>query len=185
MTQEAHAGIIEKVRGILTQDEAIEGIAVQLSIAGLRPDAVVVTNKRFILYHPSLLGVSFEDYLWRDLFDVRLSEGILGGTLSFTARGKRQQVDKLDKTEARTVYRIAQLREQEAAEIRRQRQMQEDQARAGHFVIGGTPTAAGATSAATADDPMAKLTKLKNMLDAGLITQEEYDKKKADILANM
>jgi uncharacterized protein YaiL (DUF2058 family) len=185
MTQEAHAGIIQKVSGILAADEAIEGIAVQLSIAGLRPDAVVLTNKRFILYHPGLLGVSFEDYLWRELADVRLGEGILGATLSFAAQGKKQQVDKLDKAEARAVYRIAQQREQEAAEIRRQRQMQEDQARAGHFVVGGIPTAAGATSAATADDPMAKLTKLKNMLDAGLITQEEYDKKKADILAAM
>jgi membrane protease subunit (stomatin/prohibitin family) len=63
--------------------------------------------------------------------------------------------------------------------------MQEDQAKAGHFVIGGIPQAPGATAAATADDPMAKLTKLKNMLDAGLITQTEYDKKKADILAAM
>lgn len=185
MTQEAHTGIKEKVAGILTADEAIETIAVQLGIAGIRPDAVVLTNKRFILYHPGLLGVSFEDYLWRDLADVRISEGLLGATLSFTARGKKQQVDKLDKGEARAVYRIAQMREQEAAEIRRQRQMQEDQARAGHFVIGGAPAAPAAASTATADDPMAKLTKLKNMLDAGLITQDEYDKKKADILASM
>ena len=59
--------------------------------------------------------------------------------------------------------------------------MQEDSAKAGHIVIGSS--SAGTT--ATADDPMAKLTKLKNMFDAGLITQEEYDKKKAEILASM
>lgn len=43
----------------------------------------------------------------------------------------------------------------------------------------------GGQAAPPAEDPMEKLGKLKKMLDAGLITQEEYDAKKADILANM
>ena len=178
--------ILEKVKQILTSDETAQVIVMQQAIAGLKPDAVVLTNKRFILYHPGLFGqVKFEDALWRDLVDVKLSESLIGATLIFATASKTWTVDKLPKNEARRAYAVAQEREQEAIEIRRQRQMQEDQAKAGHFVIGGMPQAAGATSAATADDPMAKLTKLKNMLDAGLITQEEYDKKKADILAAM
>jgi hypothetical protein len=39
--------------------------------------------------------------------------------------------------------------------------------------------------AAPAEDPVEKLAKLKKMLDADLITQEEYDAKKQDILAQM
>ena len=39
--------------------------------------------------------------------------------------------------------------------------------------------------AAAASGPMAKLQQLKQMLDGGLITQEEYDQKKADILSQM
>jgi Short C-terminal domain len=35
------------------------------------------------------------------------------------------------------------------------------------------------------DDPMEKLAKLKNLVDAGLITKEEYDTKKGEILAKM
>ena len=35
------------------------------------------------------------------------------------------------------------------------------------------------------DDPMEKLSKLKKMLDAGLIEQSEYDAKKAEILSSM
>ena len=38
------------------------------------------------------------------------------------------------------------------------------------------------TSAPAQEDPMEKLTKLKKMLDAGLITQEDYDNAKAKIL---
>ena len=42
-----------------------------------------------------------------------------------------------------------------------------------------------ATAADSHDDPVAKLTKLKQMLDAGLIEQSEYDATKARILENM
>jgi membrane protease subunit (stomatin/prohibitin family) len=50
----------------------------------------------------------------------------------------------------------------------------------------GTPAAAAAAAAApAAEDPMQKLQKLKAMLDANLISQAEYDQKKADILSKM
>lgn len=42
--------------------------------------------------------------------------------------------------------------------------------------------AAPAAAAPTADDPVAKLTQAKQMLDAGLITQEDYDALKAKVL---
>ncbi|AXT85063.1 virion core protein (lumpy skin disease virus) [Aeromicrobium sp. A1-2] len=44
------------------------------------------------------------------------------------------------------------------------------------------PAAAPAAAAPAADDPMAVLTKAKQMLDAGLITQEDYDAAKAKAL---
>ncbi len=45
--------------------------------------------------------------------------------------------------------------------------------------------AAGATPAAAADDPVAKLEKLKAMLDKGLIGQADYDTAKAEVLRKM
>ena len=44
------------------------------------------------------------------------------------------------------------------------------------------PAAAAPAAAPAAEDPMAKLTQLKSMLDAGLITQEDYDAAKAKLL---
>jgi membrane protease subunit (stomatin/prohibitin family) len=44
------------------------------------------------------------------------------------------------------------------------------------------PPAAPAAAAPVADDPVAKLTKAKQMLDAGLITQADYDALKAKAL---
>lgn len=174
-----------RVKEILTSDESVLFSVVQMPIAGLKPDTVVLTNKRFIIYHPGLLGAKFEDFLWRDLVDVKLSESFLGAKMTFEVKGLKISVDKLPKSEARKAYSIAQDREQEAIEIRRQRQMQEDSAKAGHIVVGNVGTPAATTSAATANDPMATLTKLKNLLDAGLITQEEFDKKKAEILESL
>ena len=40
-------------------------------------------------------------------------------------------------------------------------------------------------AAPAGDDPMAALSKAKQLLDAGLITQEEYDAKKAEVLGNL
>ncbi|VVB67782.1 Bacterial PH domain protein [uncultured archaeon] len=183
MSQEAQPdACMSRVKEILTSEESVLFSITQMPIAGLKPDTVVLTNKRFILYHPGLLGCKFDDFLWRDLTEVKLSEGFMGAKLAFETKSQKISVDKLPKSEARKAYSIAQEKEQEATETRRQRQMQEDSAKAGHIVIGSG--GAGA-STGPADDPMAKLTKLKNMFDAGLITQEEYDKKKAEILASM
>jgi antifreeze protein, type I len=37
----------------------------------------------------------------------------------------------------------------------------------------------------TSEDPQAKLTKLKSLLDGGLISQEDYDKAKAEVLKQL
>ena len=37
----------------------------------------------------------------------------------------------------------------------------------------------------TSEDPQAKLVKLKSLLDGGLISQEDYDKAKAEVLKQL
>lgn len=58
------------------------------------------------------------------------------------------------------------------------------QGSSGRFVQEGAQ-AAGSNNGTAADDPMETLSKLKNLLDAGLIEQEEYDAKKVEILNRM
>ncbi|MGA7730184.1 MAG: SHOCT domain-containing protein [Chloroflexia bacterium] len=50
---------------------------------------------------------------------------------------------------------------------------------------GGSRGTSGSRSKSGADDPIAKMKQLKAMLDAGLITEEDYTSKKADILARI
>jgi len=49
----------------------------------------------------------------------------------------------------------------------------------------GLATSNAGVAAPPADDPMAKLTQLKKMLDAGLIEKTEYDEKKKELLSKL
>jgi len=59
------------------------------------------------------------------------------------------------------------------------------QAMASSFASGSQPAAGAANDQAAAADPVAALTTLKNLLDNGLISQEEYDAKRQDILSRL
>lgn len=182
---EKTTAIAERVAQILIAGEEILYVAIQAKpIANWFPDAIVTTNRRFIAYRPKLLGrVDFEDYIWRDLKDVRLKEDIIGATLTFsTSTGGKFHMDYLAKKQARQVYRIAQEYEINALEDRRQRKMEEARAAAGGVVI---QNAVGTVPQSSGPDAMTRLSQAKQMLDAGLITQAEFDRKKADILASM
>ena len=87
--------VYTRVSQILTSGEEILYIAVQNKpIVNIAPDCVVLTNRRFIIYRPKLLGrVEFEDYIWRDLHDARLKEGIMSATITMlTVKGDRKSV---------------------------------------------------------------------------------------------
>lgn len=175
--------IYAKVRQILTDGEGILYIAVQKPLMSLSPDSVVLTNKRFIIYRPTLLGgANFEDYIWRVLHNAHLSEGVFNATITMqTTKGKLLSVGDLPKSQARKLYSFAQAMEERMLEERRARDMEEKRASAGGIVLqGGLPTA---PPPAPQEDPMEKLKKLKSMMEAGLITQQEYETKKADILS--
>lgn len=181
--QQAHG----RVSSILTSNEQILYIAVQKPLVSLTPDCVVLTNRRFILYHPTLLGgAHFQDYLWIHLANAHLSEGPFNATLSFhVANGARLQIDHLPKQQARRLYSFAQEMEEKVRLERRQLELEEKRAAAGGVVLNSPAPVPTQSNPVPADDPVAKLQKLKTMLDAGLITSAEYEAKKAEILSRM
>jgi hypothetical protein len=84
----------------------------------------------------------------------------------------------LRKEQAQAVYRICQAQDQAWREKRRIRELEELRARSGGVQINpGTP-AAGVSS-----DAVRRLQEAKQMLDARLITDSEYESLKARILA--
>ena len=152
------------------------------------PESIVLTNKRFIRYKPKLLGgADFQDHIWRDLKDAKMQETLTGATLSLaTTKGTKLTVNYLPKAQARKLYSFAQEMEEHMMEARRVRELEAARASAGGITM-QAPTGAppSGPSSPPADDPMAKLKKLKAMLDADLIEQTDYDSKKAEILADL
>jgi len=179
--------IHERIKDVLTKEETIKYIGVQQRpIANFAPDAVVLTNRRFITFHPKMLGrADFQDFIWRDLADVKLEENILSATITFIhVRGTRTAMDWLPKVQARKIYAFAQEMEERVREERRVRDMEEKRAAAGGVFI-QSPLPSSPSGSAAAEDPMQRLKRLKEMLDAGLITAGEYEAKRAAILAQI
>jgi len=180
--------LLLKVNDLLTADETVEYIAVQKKPAiNLSPDCIALTNKRIIFCRPKNLGLAmdFQDYLWKDIRDCHMKEGILGAEFTVkTVRAQMNMLNYLPKAQARKLYQFAQGKEEEMAEYRRARELEDKRAAAGGGITVNTANPAQQTPA-DVDDPVAVLQKLKVLLDSGIISQEEFNSKKAEIIAKM
>ena len=180
------AKIANRVKEICTKAEEVLYIAVQSKpIANFLPDSVVLTNRRFIVFRPKMLGkMTFVDCLWRDCKDIHMAENMIGATLTLTGmNGHKEFLDYIPKAQARMIYRHGQEQEELAVHTRRNMQMEELQAGADKTVINqaiGVGTQQPQTT--TSIDPVAKLTQLKQLFDSGIIDQSEFDAKKSELL---
>lgn len=189
LTEEQDPEVVQRVydrlKTLLTRGEEVRYIAVQkpLTVDPTR-DILVLTNRRFMLYVPKMLGGGdFRDYIWRDIKNVELSEGTFRSTVFVTpVIGDAIRIDNLPKDQARRVYAIGQEMEENVREEMRIREMEEKRAAAGGIVL---QNAAPVGSTVTPEDPMQALAKLKQLADANLITAEEYEVKKKEILARL
>ena len=183
-----HDQLQSRVRQLLTTGEEIACMVVQKKpVVNLNPDCVVLTDRRFLVVRPKLLGrLAFEDYIWRDLKNVTLREDIIGATMSFEVHsGQIASVSYLPKAEARHAYRVAQEAEERVREELRHRKMEETRAGASNLVVQTyAPGNSGSTSGVqtNGDEVAGRLAKLKQMSDAGLISEAEYEAKKREIL---
>lgn len=178
--------VVSRIEGILTTGEEIEYLAVQKKpIINISPDSLVLTNKRIIIFRPANMGLTlnFSDILWKDVKDCHIKEGFLGTDFYIKGINKeRGAILNLPKDQARKLYRIAQEREEEMIEVRRQRAMEESRAGAANVVLSGGDND---PKEPVKEDPIQKLKQLKELLENNLISQEEFDKKKAGILENL
>jgi hypothetical protein len=181
--------IYSSVSEILTSDETISYIAIQNKpVVNVTPTAVILTNRRFIVYSPKLLGGSnFTDYIWRDLHDAHLKEGMRSSTFRIkTVSGRILNVDYIPKKQARRLYSLAQEMEEKVREERRLRDIEEKRAAAGGVFVRDMPLSQPPTpTEKSPDDPVQKLKQLKELLEAGLITETEFEAKKEEILSRM
>jgi hypothetical protein len=121
---------------------------------------------------------------------VTLNVGMLGAELALraarasdlaslaTAGSQQVRFSGLVRAQAQALYRICQAQDQAWREKRRVRELEELRARAG-----GIQVTQGPAGTAAAPDAVRRLQEAKQLLDARLITDAEYEALKARILS--
>ena len=135
-------------------------------------------------------GFDVSDIRWQDLEEVTLRVGIFAADLAIRAGkasdlasqgvtgSRRLDFVGLRKEQAQAVYRICQAQDQQWREKRRVRELEELRARAGGIQVSSAPAPMAAGS-----DAVRRLQEAKQMLDARLITDAEYEAIKAKIVS--
>jgi PH (Pleckstrin Homology) domain-containing protein len=188
------AGPLAQLRGVLIPGETLEAFAIQRRLFALthRRLLIAATSGRLVVLTRKLLGgFDVTTIRWQDLEEVTLHVGILSADLSLRA-GKAtdlaslatqgsQRVDfrGLRKEPAQAVYRICQTQDQAWREKRRVRELEELRARSGGIQVSSGPAAVPAAG----DDAVRRLQEAKQLLDARLITDAEYEAIKAKIVS--
>jgi len=200
-TDSAEPGLqrpLEYLRSVLIPSETLEAWAVQHRLYALthRRILVAATSGRLIMITRHLLGgFDVSDIRWQDLEEVTLRVGIVAANLSVRAGkaadlasqgatgARRLDFVGLRKEQAQAVYRICQAQDQAWREKRRIRELEELRARSGGIQVSSAP-APMAAGASGVSDSVRRLQEAKQMLDARLITDAEYEAIKAKIFAS-
>lgn len=187
---------VEQLRSVLIEGETLLAFALQRRIFALthRREVIAATSGRFLALTRGFFGgFDLVDLRWQDLRDAKVRVGVIGADLSLTASlmsdlatggsGTRTLLYRgFRKDQTEQIYRIAQGQEQSWREKRRIRELDEMRAKSGGVQIGGMGLAPGAAPGAPSGDVVARLQQAKQMLDAKLITDAEYEAIKARVI---
>ena len=187
------------LQGLLTSGETLEAWAVQHRVYALthRRACIAATSGRFISLQRRLLGgYDSADIRWQDLKETRISAGILAADLTLVAQSSSDlsmgsEVNRvwtfagLCKDQAQAMYRICQQHDQVWREKRRVRDLEELRAKSGGVQIGAQGAYAGGDAAGAESDPARRLRQAREMLDAKLISDSEFESIKAKIVSGL
>jgi hypothetical protein len=200
------------LKGLLTSGETLEAWAVQHRLYALshRRACIAATSGRFISLNRRLLGgYESADIRWQDLKETRISAGILAADLTLVAQSSSDlnigsEVNRvwtfagLVKDQAQAMYRICQQHDQVWREKRRIRELEELRAKSGGVQIGagsgaypgpgaypGSGAYPGPELAGAESEPARRLRQAREMLDAKLISDSEFESIKAKIVSGL
>ncbi len=197
--------ILGKLRDMLTSGEAIVYLAIQKKPAvTLIPDCIAVTNKRIVFCIPENLGLTtnFITFTWAEVKEVSFKEEFFGSKfLTIPQKGENVAIDYIPKVQARKLYQFCNEQLEKQKEIPRNQDFdgkrpsllnqneEDDYSSYIEIEEEQVPFINQPQNAAPVPEPedevTLKLKKLKTLFEKQLITQEEYESKKADILSQL
>src|SRR6202522_3661247 len=195
----ALSAALATLQGLLTSGETLEAGAPQLRSYAVthRRALIAATSGRFIWLKRRLIGgYDSADIRWQDLKETRISAGIFAADLILIAQSSSDlnigaevnrvwSFDGLHKDQAQAMYRICQLHDQVWREKRRVRELEELRAKSGGVQISGASPAYGSDAAGAESEPARRLRQAREMLEAKLISDSEFETIKAKIVSGL
>ena len=185
------------LNSILIPGETLEAWTIQRRLFALmhRRTILAATSGRLIAMQRGLFG-GFEpiDIRWQDLKDAKIRVGIFGAGISTavynssdlslaSSGGRLMSYTGLRKQQAQDIYRICQTHEQAWREKRRVREIEELRAKSGGVQFSSSaPSVQPVDTGSAGTDSVKRLQQAKQMLDAKLISDTEYEAIKAKII---
>ena len=187
------------LQGLLTSGETLEAWAAQRRLYALnhRRALIAATSGRFISLKRRLFGgYDSADIRWQDLKETRISAGIIAADLILIAQSSGDlnigaevnrvwSFEGLHKDQAQAMYRICQQHDQVWREKRRVRELEELRAKSGGVQISGASPAYSSDAAGGESEPVRRLRQAREMLDAKLISDSEFESIKAKIVSGL
>ncbi len=187
--------VLGKLRDMLTSGEAVTYLAIQKKPAvTLIPDCIAVTNKRIVFCIPGNLGLttSYITFTWSEIKEVSFKEEFFGSKfMAVPMKGENIVIDYIPKVQARKLYQFcneqlekskASLGSQSNATMQNEN-LADDYA--SYIEISDVQKPVETINTSHEDELTLKLQKLKSLYEKQLISQEEYESKKADILSQL
>ena len=154
---------VSELPNILNDDEIIEKAVMGLYDKG--NGIIIATNKRcFFLNKGMMWGSKMEDFPYDKISSIQYETGLIFGTIKIFTSGNQAVIEQVDKNCTKDFCEYVRNR---ITKI--------------HTAT--TPTVQ--ENSKITEDPLETLSKLKRLLEADLITEEEYNAKKAEILSRM
>jgi hypothetical protein len=193
------SGALGTLQGLLTSGETLEAWAAQRRLYALthRRALIAASSGRFISLRRRLFGgYDSADIRWQDLKETRISAGIIAADLTVVAQSSSDlnigaevnrvwSFEGLHKDQAQAMYRICQQHDQVWREKRRVRELEELRAKSGGVQISGAPSGYAGDAGGAESEPARRLRQAREMLDAKLISDSEFESIKAKIVSGL
>lgn len=193
--------VLGKLRDMLTSGEAVIYLAIQKKPAiTLIPDCIAITNKRIIFCIPENLGLTtnFKTLTWADVKEVSFKEEFFGSKfITIPQKAENIAIDFIPKVQARKLYqfcneqleKLKTLPDSNDPDTKRtgfQNENSSDDYTSYIEVEEEKIFVFDQVSPTEVEDEITqKLQKLKKLYEKQLISQEEYENKKAEILSRL
>ena len=186
--------VISKLNDLLTNGEEILYLAVQKKPAvNLLPDSIAVTNKRIFYCEPGNLGLTmnFKDISWKNVKEVSFKEEFFGSKfICVPQHGENIVTEFIPKVQTRKLYQAATEQLDAYKESAKSQHAEESRTTVNIQPMFDLPIEEAEIIPEQIveeieDETTLKLRKLKTLYDKQLITQAEYESRKADILDSL